>query len=937
MAFVCLVQLPWRGAAATGETMQWMCAVLSLVSMFSTQILLADSVSSIVGGHSGDGVVLLQCAPGQLNCSTSTVACSSDSVNPGLLACSCADNVTATSSAAGAGLLGASCVEIDPCRQGSVQNCSRTGGVCSVSSDGESNCYCSGNRSVVGDEDDAVFWCVLLTENCDSGVEDGVGATLGSTACAAIGGECGMMSNGRTRCVCKEGYAGNGHVCSDIDECHAHTHNCSRPGALCTNTAGSFLCTCRPGYQGNGLTCHDITECELGLHDCSAVGSRCSNMQGSFLCTCQAGFAGDGRLCRDIDECVNRQHICSRYAQCHNSIGGYSCGCLGNYSGDGYRCHPDECAMGVHRCHGDNIVCLDTEAGFDCMCPVGFELDSTHFGCQDRNECLLGNSCQQNYMCVNLEGSFACLCAYGFELARVLGPTQCLDVDECDSAGNGNDCDAVGELCRNVPGSYECQCHDGFSRSEANSSCKEINECSTMTEPCQPGSQCRNTEGSYVCSCLPGFLLVDGQCHSLPECTEQTDIDRCNSTTHALCKLYNTTEMCLCANGFSMSQHGCWNMNECIRGQHDCFSLEHTECVDTAGSYECLCSTGYILDDNQQCQDVEECADNMHDCDGNATCRNSVGTFHCLCNTGFTGTGHTDGCENVNECVHGLTANTRTMNPDATVARIPCTASNMQCADTVASYRCDCLPDYYMQHDGQCRPSSELFTPWSPPQPGTPTSLTWPIRKFDYQQDLQYTVIAINLGPATSSSSTSRVFHVSPDILYNLTGPNVYSYAEALETRQPGSTPRAYVVAEFHSSLFGHRAVLPVTVGDGTRLGQWENGPLPPGHAFTLWYQAAQASEDAGQYSQMRVVAASSYLPIQETTGAGNGHTTVSVTLIVAAAGGLAFVMFLSLCLVALMRRQRRLAGKGRMCQPSRNKILGSSASEDIKIRDRSI
>ena len=71
--------------------------------------------------------------------------------------------------------------------------------------------------------------------------------------------------------------------------------------------------------------------------------------------------------------------------------------------------------------------------------------------------------------------------------------------------------------------------------------------------------------------------------------------------------------------------------------------------------------------------------------------------------------------------------------------------------------------------------------------------------------------------------------------------------------------------------------------------------------------------------------------------GAGNGHTAVSVTLIAAAAGGLAFVMFLSLCIVVLIRRQRRLAGKGKMRQPSRNKMLGSSASEDIKIRDTSI
>jgi hypothetical protein len=37
--------------------------------------------------------------------------------------------------------------------------------------------------------------------------------------------------------------------------------------------------------------------------------------------------------------------------------------------------------------------------------------------------------------------------------------------------------------------------------------------------------------------------------------------------------------------------------------------------------------------------DINECTENLHNCDGNATCVNEPQTFSCHCNQGFTGTG----------------------------------------------------------------------------------------------------------------------------------------------------------------------------------------------------------------------------------------------------------------------------------------------------------
>ena len=51
----------------------------------------------------------------------------------------------------------------------------------------------------------------------------------------------------------------------------------------------------------------------------------------------------------------------------------------------------------------------------------------------------------------------------------------------------------------------------------------------------------------------------------------------------------------------------------------------------------------YIPHYNFPYTDTDECAEDSHICDENATCMNTIGTFKCECNNGYIGDGKT--CE----------------------------------------------------------------------------------------------------------------------------------------------------------------------------------------------------------------------------------------------------------------------------------------------------
>ena len=66
------------------------------------------------------------------------------------------------------------------------------------------------------------------------------------------------FSNLSAQCACKTGYQGNGFLnCTDVDEC-VHARNVCHSDADCINTVGSYRCVCLEGYLGDGVTCHSI-------------------------------------------------------------------------------------------------------------------------------------------------------------------------------------------------------------------------------------------------------------------------------------------------------------------------------------------------------------------------------------------------------------------------------------------------------------------------------------------------------------------------------------------------------------------------------------------------------------------------------------------------------------------------------------------------------
>ncbi|XP_021102286.1 pro-epidermal growth factor isoform X2 [Heterocephalus glaber] len=116
-----------------------------------------------------------------------------------------------------------------------------------------------------------------------------------SPVACAVHAQCTPEGDGAT-CRCSEGFAGDGELCSDVDECAADSTACPSPSSECINTEGGYVCRCSAGYRGDGLRCLDIDECQLQVHSCGP-GANCTNTEGGYTCWCAGGPSAPGLPC----------------------------------------------------------------------------------------------------------------------------------------------------------------------------------------------------------------------------------------------------------------------------------------------------------------------------------------------------------------------------------------------------------------------------------------------------------------------------------------------------------------------------------------------------------------------------------------------------------------------------------------------------------------
>ena len=180
--------------------------------------------------------------------------------------------------------------------------------------------------------------------------------------------------------------------------------------------------------------------------------------------------------------------------------------------------------------------------------PVGFP--STYSQCHSTESYQCFNkSVRCDSVCINTASSYICACTEGYGLTLIEAEQACHDIDEC--VQNTSLCQ--GQSCRNTLGSYQCYCEEGFLPVSDESSCSDIDECSSS--PCE--HYCHNTVGSYTCSCYAHFVLSKDK------------------------------HTCQCQAGYELTadRTECVDTNECLDGNAYCDHI----CINTNGSYTCAC------------------------------------------------------------------------------------------------------------------------------------------------------------------------------------------------------------------------------------------------------------------------------------------------------------------------------------------------------------
>ncbi|KAK4307648.1 hypothetical protein Pmani_020604 [Petrolisthes manimaculis] len=516
--------------------------------------------------------------------------------------------------------------------------------------------------------------------------------------------------------------------CVDVDECRESPEVCE-DSEMCVNTLGSYKCrtheditslTCQLGFTFNSTlrACIDIDECSDGTHDCSGL-ETCVNRHGDYTCEerpggakrgkCQEGFRYNRRrhTCVDINECKEGRDLCNRLVEeCVNTHGDYWCApLLGPPPITTTTTTTTTTIIPVHT----TIAPLVESSNFTTppmpslpprpvpptpACPFGTLFNKVTAKCEDIDECA-SNPCGEGGYCENTEGSYTCQCLLGYN--KEPGEDLCADVNECQL---GSHSCLSNQRCDNTLGSYICiriaGCGTGYTLNHNTGECDDVNECVVggAASPCQSNERCINTLGSYVChpllNCGAGYKMneVGTQCIDIDECLEGTH--QCEGTQ--MCSNRQGGYICQCPRGYRLNnERQCQDINEC-ESYYTSICANNAVCENTPGSYRCSCKEGFRETNNERsCADIDECTEVEGICHHN--CINVWGSHQCTCRGGYTLAADNRTCEDVNEC-------------DEVRGRGRLCIGN--CVNTPGSFTCSCPDGYTLAANGRtCKDINE--------------------------------------------------------------------------------------------------------------------------------------------------------------------------------------------------------------------------------------